>query len=74
MNEPLGNKLLKCNYIFVYSFCDPASLQINCRGLTQRQREPKADRDSQVLSELQTCCSMDYRKNGTSGKGNYPSK
>lgn len=72
MNEPLGNKLLKCNYIFVYSFCASASLQINCRGLTQRQREPKAG--SQVLSELQACCSMDYGKNTTSGKGNYPPK
>lgn len=74
MNKPLGKKPLKCNYIFVYSFCCPPSLQTNYKGLTERERELKADRDSRVLSELKACCSVDYGDNVTSGKGTYMSK
>jgi len=74
MNEPLGKKLLKCHYIFVHSLHCAASLQTNYKGLTQRQREPKAERDSRVLSELKACCSTDYGDNVASGKGTYTSK
>lgn len=74
MNEPLGKKPLNCNYIFVYSFHCSASLRSNYKRLTQRQREPKADRDSRVLSELKACCSVDYGDNVASGKGTWTSK